>query len=183
MLKLLWRLLGRKAAGDVPKAAPQPFRPLPPPDSARDYADLLEDVLAGHDSFALEQIAGALAHLPDTTRELHFGVHPDQDSEGTFSVMIHPVGPDLHVLNEAVSDYRKLFGVRHMDRGLNVPVPLFDFDEVDYEVNDVIADTAMDWVDRLWMKAGRVRPDLPVLVFCADEWGNPPARWVQGAPE
>ncbi|NBD28631.1 MAG: hypothetical protein GVY31_01160 [Alphaproteobacteria bacterium] len=183
MLGFLERLFGKGRAEAASGAAPQVFRPLPPPDSARDYAELLEDVLAAHDRAALAQIAGALADLPDTTRELHFGVHPDQDGEGTFSVMIHPEGPELHVLNAAISEYRKLFGIKHMEGGLNVPVPLFDFDEVDYEVNDVIADTAMDWVDRLWMKVHRARPDLPVLVFCAEEWGNPPARWLQGAPE
>ncbi|WP_420556352.1 DUF6389 family protein [Roseovarius sp.] len=183
MLEALWRLFGKGRAEAAPEGERQVFRALPPPDSSREYAELLEDVLARHDGIALAQIAGALAHLPDTARELHFGVHPDQDGEGTFSVMIHPEGPDVHVLNKAVSDYRKLFGIRHMGGGLNAPVPLFDFDEVDYEVNEVIADTAMDWVDRLWMKVGRARPDLPVLVFCAEEWGNPPARWVQEAPE
>lgn len=170
---------------DPPTAAPTPegFRRLPPPDSATEYAEVLGGILAAHDATALAQIRGALEHLPEEARQLHFGVHPDQDGEGTFDVMIHLDGPDLYVLNKAIAPYRKLFEIKRVPGGLNVAVPLFDPDAVDYEVRDVIADTAMDWVTRLWPKVGGVSPDLPVLAFCDEDWGNPAARWLQGAPE
>ncbi len=184
MLRILKSLFGGNRPSSAAKAAqdPQGFKSLPPSDSPQSYADCLTEILASYDGFSRSQIAGVLSHLPEMATGLHFGIHPEQGGEGGFSVLIDVQGPDSYVINKAVSDYRYLFTVKRVPGGLNVAVPFFYSDDVDFEVNDVIADTTMEWVTRLWGLVGRGYPSLEVLAFCEDDWGNPPAIWLQGEP-
>ncbi|MEM7289666.1 MAG: DUF6389 family protein [Pseudomonadota bacterium] len=184
MMSFLKSLFGAKqeqSKSETEETA-QGFKRLPAPDSVEAYAAILREILVQQDVFARRQLKGALAHWPDKATGLHFGIHPDQDGEGTFDVMLHVQGPDSYVINKAISEYRRLFEIKRMPGGLNISVPLFDPDEVDYEVRDVIADVAMDWAENLWAKEGKNHPDLPVLIFCDEDWGNAPARWLQGEP-
>ncbi len=164
-------------------ARPPAARAAPPvPVDAETYATQLAAILSQHTYHGASQIRAALANLPPKTRDMHIGIHPGQDGAGMFSVMIHLGGPDIYVLNKAIKDHRYLFDIRYMDGRLNVSVPLFDPDEVAFCVNDVIADASVAWVRDLWAQAGRTHPDLPVMVFCEDDYGHTPV-WLQGEPQ
>ncbi len=99
-------------------------------------------------------------------------VFPDQDGEGTFSVVASLEGPDLFVLNKAIEGHRYLFDVPHTEDGIEPEVPLFASDEASFNVQDVIVDTAMQWVAELWETCGRGRSPLPGLVYGEEGYGT-----------
>ena len=136
------------------------------------YQDELRQVLKAHAAEAGANLSWVLNNLPEKTRELHIIVMPDQDGEGTFSIIVSLDGPDLYVLNKAIRSRYELFSVRHTETGLSPKVPLLDPDEIDFEVNDAIVDTAADWVLAIWLKVGAGHCQVPAMVFGHDEWGT-----------
>jgi len=137
-----------------------------------DYQIALRRVLDQHTSRAQEKLAALIAALPEKAREIQFGIFPDQDGEGTFSVVISLDGPDLYVLNKAVDAHRTLFDVRHTSKGLSPAVPQFAPDSTGFAVHDAIADTAADWIEVLWEQAGKGRSPLSGLVYGDDDAGK-----------
>lgn len=134
-------------------------------------AELLR-ILRAHDPAARATLTALIAALPPKAREIHFVVFPDQDGEGTFSVVASLEGPDLFVLNKAIEGHRYLFDVRHTEDGIEPEVPLFASDEASFNVQDVIVDTAMQWVAELWETCGRGRSPLPGLVYGEEGYGT-----------
>ena len=65
----------------------------------QDYQAALRRVLDAHTADALLTLQGLFPRLPEKAREIQFGIFPDQDGEGTFSIVIGLDGPDLYVLN------------------------------------------------------------------------------------
>ena len=129
-----------------------------------DYEAELLRILRAHDATARATLTALIAALPPKAREIHIVVFPDQDGEGTFSVVASLEGPDLFVLNKAIEGHRYLFDVRHTEDGIEPEVPLFGSDEAGFDVQNVIVDTAMQWVGELWDACGRGRSPLPGLV-------------------
>jgi hypothetical protein len=134
-------------------------------------AELLR-ILRAHAAAARATLAALIAALPPKAREIHFVVFPDQDGEGTFSVVASLEGPDLFVLNKAIEGHRYLFDVRHTEDGIEPEVPLFASDEAGFNVQDVIVDTAMQWVAELWEAGGQGRSPLPALVYGEEGYGT-----------
>ncbi|MDR7943880.1 DUF6389 family protein [Achromobacter aegrifaciens] len=134
-------------------------------------AELLR-ILRAHDAAARATLTALIAALPPKAREIHFVVFPDQDGEGTFSVVASLEGPDLFVLNKAIEGHRYLFDVRHTEDGIEPEVPLFASDEGGFNVQDVIVDTAMQWVAELWETNGQGRSPLPALVYGEEGYGT-----------
>ena len=50
------------------------------------------------------------------------------------------------MLNKAIEGHRYLFDVRHTEDGIEPEVPLFGSDGAGFDVQNVIVDTAMQWV-------------------------------------
>ena len=65
-----------------------------------DYEAELLRILRAHDAAARATLTALIAALPPKAREIHIVVFPDQDGEGTFSVVASLEGPDLFVLNK-----------------------------------------------------------------------------------
>ncbi|MGB3433992.1 DUF6389 family protein [Achromobacter sp.] len=137
-----------------------------------EYATELLRILRAHGAAASATLAGLIAALPPKAREIQFVVFPDQDGEGTFSVVASLDGPDLFVLNKAIEGHRYLFNVRHTEDGIEPEVPLFGSDEAGFNVQDVIVDTAMQWVAELWAASGQGRSPLPGLVYGEEGYGT-----------
>lgn len=137
----------------------------------QDYQDTLRRVLDAHTDTALRTLAGLFPRLPEKAREIQFGIFPDQDGEGTFSVVIGLDGPDLYVLNKAIDGYRHVFDVVHGETGVTPRVPLF-WDEPDFCVQDAIADTAADWIEALWEQGGRAVSPLPACIYADEDYGT-----------
>ena len=94
--------------------------------------------------------------------------------------MIHAVGPDIYVLNKSIGDHRTLFEVKRVEGGLNNAVPLFDPDDTEFSVNDVIADTAANWIEKQWQMVGTQQSNFPVRIFCDGDYGETLPRQIQG---
>jgi hypothetical protein len=117
-------------------------------------------------------LAALIAALPEKAREIRVGIFPDQDGEGTFSVVVSLEGPDLYVLNKAVDAHRTLFDVRHTATGVTPAVPTFGLNEPDFVVQDAIVDTAADWIEVLWANVGRGKSPLPGLIYGDEDAGT-----------
>ena len=135
-----------------------------------EYEIELLRILRAHNAAARATLTALISALPPKAREIHFVVFPDQDGEGTFAVVASLEGPDLFVLNKAVEGHRYLFDVRHTEDGIEPEVPLFASDEAGFNVQDVIVDTAMQWVAELWETCGR--SPLPGLVYGEESYGT-----------
>ncbi|MCV6796608.1 DUF6389 family protein [Achromobacter ruhlandii] len=140
-----------------------------------DYQTALRRELDAHTDAALRVLAGLFPRLPEKAREIQFGIFPDQDGEGTFSVVIGLDGPDLYVLNKAIEGHRNLFDVVHGETGLTPPVPMFGRDP-GFCVQDVIADTAADWIEALWERGGRAVSPLPACIYADEDYGTTTPR-------
>lgn len=138
----------------------------------QDYQAALRRVLDQHFDKAQARLTALIAALPEKAREIHVGIFPDQDGEGTFSVVVSLEGPDLYVLNKAVDAHRTLFDVRHTASGVTPAVPMFGLDEPDFVVQDAIVDTAADWIEALWTNVGRGKSPLPGLIYGDEDAGT-----------
>ncbi len=136
------------------------------------YKQELLSILRKHSEQAIRTLKEMDKVLPDKAKEVHIGIHPNQEPDGLFTIMVHLDGPDLYVLNKAIGDYRKLFDVKFVDGQLEPKVPLFDpFDE-GFSVNDAIVDTSFVWVEEIWNVFGGTANKLPTLIFGADDYGT-----------
>lgn len=136
----------------------------------QDYQAALRRVLDAHTDGALRTLRELFPRLPEKAREIQFGIFPDQDGEGTFSIVIGLDGPDLYVLNKAIDGHRHLFDVVHGEDGVSPRVPLFAR-EPGFCVQDAIADTAADWLEALWEQGGRAVSPLPACIYADEDYG------------
>ncbi|KQS90546.1 hypothetical protein ASG68_03900 [Rhizobium sp. Leaf453] len=134
------------------------------------YNTLLQSILMVHTQPALSQLNAIKQSLPKQARQFEIGIHPGQDGEGFFDVVVHLDGPDLYVLNKAIQPYRVLFSVKCIDGRMQPDVPMFDPGETLFCVNDVIVDVCMTWVEKLWSQSGGV--GLPGYVFGEEGYGT-----------
>ncbi|HEY9274541.1 DUF6389 family protein [Achromobacter sp.] len=137
-----------------------------------EYQIELLRILRAHGAAAGATLTALIDALPPKAREIHFVVFPDQDGEGTFSVVASLEGPDLFVLNKAIEGHRYLFDVRHTEDGIQPEVPLFASDQAGFNVQDIIVDTAMQWMAELWAASGQGRSPLPGLVYGEEGYGT-----------
>ena len=79
------------------------------------YMIILKDILNRYTQDAIAKINRIKQILPEKARSVEVGIHPTQDEEGIFSIMIHLIGPDLYVLNKVIEPYRELFGIKFID--------------------------------------------------------------------
>jgi hypothetical protein len=135
-----------------------------------EYEAILRNILAMHTEAALHQLDGIRNTLSQKAKSVEVGIHLPQDEEGFFSIVVHPIGPDLFVLNKSIEPYRYLFDVRFIDGKLQPEVPLFEPDDVSFSVNDVIVDVSMGWLKHLWEQSGGV--GLPAQAFGEDGYGS-----------
>lgn len=120
-------------------------------------------ILNMHTQDAIDKIHQIKSILPKQANSVEIGVHPTQDEEGLFAIMIHLIGSDLYVLNKVIAPYRTLFDVKFVGNKLQPEVPLFDPDETSFSVNDVIVEVGIDWIKQLWVLSGGL--GIPAYAF------------------
>ena len=166
MLGFLRRLFGGSA-----ETAPV-FDPLLGVTDAASYRVTLASILKEHADAAVQTLRAAFAQMPDKAQSLVIMVHPSQEPDGTFSVLLHPEGPDIFVLNKALEPHRTLFSVKSTPTGVVPRVPLFDIFDTPFSVNDVIVDVAADWIETVWTRAGGAQFDRPAAIAGEDGHGE-----------
>ncbi len=127
------------------------------------YTKTLHDILNVHTQEAVEKIRRIRAILPEKTRAVEVGIHPCQDQDGTFSVMVHLKGPDVYVLNKTIAAYRELFDVKIIGGELHPEVLIVDPEEVSFSVNVLIVEAGIAWVKQIWILSGGL--DIPAYIF------------------
>lgn len=140
--------------------------------NAESYSKALLQILRQHAADALTQLQKINSDLPEKTTGIAIGVHPNQEPDGMFSILVHLEGPDSYSINKAIDDHRYLFNVRFEDGELTPKVPLFDPFDTEFEVNDVIVDTSVIWLMEIWSKLGDVSHTLSVTVFGDEGYGT-----------
>ncbi|HBS7955897.1 TPA: hypothetical protein MAS65_002827 [Klebsiella pneumoniae] len=128
-----------------------------------EYREVLQDTLKSYTQSAVDMIFKIKTNLPEKAKSVEVGIHPNQDMDGMFSVMVHLCGPDLYVLNKAIADYRLLFDVKVIEGKLQPNVPILDPDEVSFSINDLIVEVSIDWVKTIWDLSGGLK--IPGYVF------------------
>lgn len=116
-----------------------------------EYREVLQNTLKSYTQSAVDMIFKIKTNLPEKAKSVEVGIHPNQDEDGIFSVMVHLCGPDLYVLNKAIADYRLLFDVKLIGGKLQPNVPIMDPGEVSFSINDLIAEVSIDWVKTIWI--------------------------------
>lgn len=128
-----------------------------------EYREILQDTLKSYTQSAVDMIFKIKINLPEKAKSVEIGIHPNQNEDGMFSVMVHLCGPDLYALNKAIADYRLLFDVKIIGGKLHPNVPTMDPDEVSFSINDLIVEVSVDWVKTIWNLPGGLR--IPGYVF------------------
>lgn len=128
-----------------------------------EYREVLQDTLKGYTQSAVDMICKIKTNRPEKAESVDVGIHPNQDEDGMFSVMVHLCGPDLYVLNKAIADYRLLFDVKFIGAKLHPNIPILDPDEVSFSINDLIVEVSIDWVKTIWDLSGGLK--IPGYVF------------------
>jgi hypothetical protein len=139
---------------------------------AESYAVELLKILSTHSEQAINTLTAVDNILPAKVSGIMIGVHPNQEPDGMFSILLHLDGPDLHTLNKAIDSYRYLFDVKFIDSKITPEVPVFDPFNTEFEVNDVIVDTALTWLELVWATFDGDMKRLPVEVFGDEGYGT-----------
>ncbi|WP_146114135.1 DUF6389 family protein [Pantoea coffeiphila] len=135
-----------------------------------EYASVLQNILKLHTQEAIDKIINIKRILPEKACIAEVGIHPTQDEEGMFSIIVHLCGPDLYLLNQVIAPYRVLFDVKDSEGKLQPDVPLFFPEETSFSVNDLIVEVSINWVQEIWALSGGL--GIPAYTF-GEECSNP----------
>ena len=140
-----------------------------------DQAHYCREVKAVLDS-RLDQIRGRIQAtflaLPEKAKEITLGVHVDQDGEGFLTIQVHLTGPDLYVINKAISGTATIFDTVMTRIGLDPPLPLMSPGTDDFSVADALADCAIEWLESHWLAFQAPPVSLPISIASMDDYGS-----------
>ena len=126
------------------------------------YQAALLNAMKSNEGLAVANINSALECWPEKATSFGFDLFIDQDAEGFVSLLITPDGPDSYVLNKAIHKYRYLFEVKFEGAKLTYDLPLFDTDDIEFDVRDAVSETALKWVNELVGIVGKLSFPVPV---------------------
>jgi len=127
-----------------------------------EYQSKLLGAMQSCNQSAIENIQGAIANWPVKATAFSFDTFIDQDAEGFVSVIITPDGPDSYVLCKAIEGFRDLFDVQVVDGKLNHALPLFDPDDVQFDIRTAVSETAFQWITFLIELVGKESFPVPI---------------------
>lgn len=137
-----------------------------------DYKAELRNVLDTLSTDSINKLNCGIQALPEKTESIEMMIFPDQDGEGTFSLRISLTGPDLYVLNNAITDFANIIDVKHTPEGLMPNVPLMDPFDSNFEVNDALCDVVCEWLEAIWKLSETDKLELPVTIVADEGYGT-----------
>ncbi|MGY0653054.1 DUF6389 family protein [Luteimonas sp. A537] len=137
-----------------------------------DYIRDIQIILDAHSREAASRVLAVLGLVPPKATAVTIDVHVDQDGEGFLGVRVGLAGPDLFVLNRAISPHAQLFDTRMTTTGLEPPLPLMEPLGEDFSVQDTLTDCAAIWVTAVWAQAKPQEFNLPVTVMSSEGYGT-----------
>lgn len=138
-----------------------------------EYKLELKKVLDEYSSVAIKRLDLIFNYLPVNFDSFDFGIFPDQDGEGTFSVRVFFKGKDSYTLNKSIKDFANVIigGFKTNSKFYKVPTFMDPF-VVEFEVNDALCDTVADWIANIWKSNYKEKLDKPVTIFGDDDYGT-----------
>jgi hypothetical protein len=140
-----------------------------------EFAVELRTALERHSAAVTEKLGKVLAVLPDKTEAVSITVSPTQDGDGVFDIFVSLDGPDLHVLNKRIRDHYQLFSPIHTADGIEPYIPDVDPFDVDFEVNDIVADVVVPWLESLWTQVHSEEVHVPIGIHVEGGHGSRPS--------
>jgi hypothetical protein len=136
------------------------------------YCRKVKAILDSHLDQIRKQIQATFLALPEKAKEIIIGIHIDQDGEGFLGIRVHLNGPDLYVLNKAISATANLFDTVMTETGFDPPLPIMSPSEEDFSVQDVLADCAIEWLESHWLSLQAPSVSQPVFIQSMDGYGS-----------
>ena len=137
-----------------------------------DYIQAVQQVLASIVSDARQRITACFQLIPAAATGASFDVFVDQDGEGFLDVRVSLEGRDLVPLNAEIQEHSEIVGTQMGETDLNPPFPLMDpDDDLDFDVQSVLADTASLWLRKLWKELG-IDSSIPVSIASPEGYGT-----------
>ena len=87
-------------------------------------------------------------------------------------IRVHLSGPDLYVLNKAISGTADLFNTTMTATGFDPPLPVMSPGEDDFSVSDALADCAIEWLKFRWPSLRAPPVSLPITIAAMDDYGS-----------
>jgi hypothetical protein len=141
----------------------------------QEFINALQAELKKHSAGVVEKWKKVLSILPDETKAVEVIISPTQDGDGIFDIFVSLDGPDLYVLNKKIRDHFQLFSPVHTSDGVDTYIPEVDPFDVDFEVNDVVVDTVMPWLEGLWAEVSAEEVSVPVCIYGEEGYGSRPS--------
>ncbi len=137
-----------------------------------EYIDSVRSTLRNANDGARAKLVAAIPLVPSNAREITIEIFVDQDGEGFLDIQLSLDGPDLYVLNQAISSYAGLFVTKMTETGLDPPLPLMDPFNESFSVGDVLTDCAAEWIESVWKSIDSSAVQIPVVVRSHDDYGT-----------
>lgn len=134
----------------------------------------LEEVLSKHNENAIQRINKVLNILPIKTKSVYLMVFPSQDGDGNFSVSVNLDGQDLYILNKQIQEYSEIFSPKYVYSEINPYIPTVDPFNLDFEVNDTVANIVVEWLALLWKNVKSENVIIPVYICVDEDYGSTP---------
>ncbi len=137
-----------------------------------EYVNAVESVLEAHRQVAQSELAAVFNLVPPKTKRMTIDIFIDQDGEGFLSVRVGLEGPDLFVLNRAISPHAELFTTRMTEAGFEPPLPLMSSRREPFSVHDTLTDCAASWIAQIWKDLNPTGITVPVDIVSPEDYGT-----------
>jgi len=140
--------------------------------NSQEFSEALKVELEKHSDSVIEKWKRVLSSLPEETKALSVIISPTQDGDGIFHIFVSLDGPDLYVLNKKIREHYQLFSPMHTENGIEPYIPDVDPFDVEFEVNDIVVDIVLPWLESLWSEVKDSALTLPVSIYGDEGYGT-----------
>lgn len=126
--------------------------------------ELIEALNREKDSI-LSNINSFLQKIPTEAVRVNIIISPSQDGEGDFCIHCGLNGPNLYVLNKTVEDWTNILDIKHGINGFEPNFPMVDPFSVEFNTNDIIEKTCIEWINSHWEEIDDTKVDVAISMY------------------
>jgi hypothetical protein len=138
----------------------------------KEYIVELNKALLVQRNIVLANLNTVLLNIPELTKKISLDIFLPQDVDGSFSVYVGLIGPDLFVLNKKIEKIAEIFSVTRTNEGFVPYLPLVEDEE--YDTYKIICSCTLDWLKSIWTETNCQHIKIPVELNIADDYGEFP---------
>lgn len=113
----------------------------------------------------ISNINSFLQKIPTEAVRINIIISPGQDGEGEFSIYGGLNGPDLYVLNKKIEEWTWIIEVKHGPNGYEPNVPMVDPFSIEYDVNDIIEEIIIKWINDYWDEIDDSKVEVGISIY------------------